>query len=136
MTPHPHRVTPKLITTLQPHEVFVFGSNEGGRHSRGAALTARQWGARKSVAAGRAGQTYAIPTKPLDVRKRLSLRDISKYVNDFIAHAQLHPHDHFLVTEVGCGLAGYTPRDIAPLFAACVQRSNVSLPARFWAELK
>ena len=99
-------------------------------------MTARQWGARKSVAAGRAGQTYAIPTKPADVRVSLCLRDISKYVDDFITHAQLHPQDHFLVTEIGCGLAGYTPHDIAPLFVACVQLSNVSLPARFWAVLK
>ena len=85
------RITPNHITTLKPHEVFVFGSNEAGRHGRGAALTAQQWGACKSVAAGRSGQTYAIPTKPADVRVRLCLRDISKYVDDFIQHAQGAP---------------------------------------------
>ena len=134
--PHPHRITPNHIIALKPHEIFVFGSNEAGRHSRGAALTAKQWGARKSVPAGRAGQTYAIPTKPADVRVSLCLRDISKYVDDFIAHAQLNPHNHFLVTEIGCGLAGYAPHDIAPLFAACAQLDNVSLPERFWSVLR
>lgn len=83
----PLRITPNHIITLKPHEIFVFGSNEAGRHGRGAALTARQLGACKSVAAGRSGQTYAIPTKPADVRVRLCLRDISKYVDDFIQHA-------------------------------------------------
>ena len=128
----PLRITPNHITTLKPHEVFVFGSNEAGRHSRGAALTAKQWGARRSVAAGRSGQTYAIPTKPADVRVRLCLRDISKYVDDFVQHAQAHPSDYFLVTEIGCGLAGYSPRDIAPLFRGAVELRNVALPARFW----
>lgn len=133
--PHPHRITPNHIIALKPHEVFVFGSNEAGRHSRGAALTAKQWGARKSVPAGRAGQTYAIPTKPADVRVSLCLRDISKYVDDFIQHAQAHPNDYFLVTEIGCGLAGYSPRDIAPMFRGAVELRNVALPVRFWAVL-
>lgn len=126
------RITPELITSLQPHEVFVFGSNEAGRHSKGAALTAVQWGARKSVPAGRAGQTYAIPTKPANVRLRLDLRDISRYVDDFRRHAEQGQMTHFLVTEIGCGLAGYQPSDIAPLFAGCRTLSNVALPVRFW----
>jgi len=129
------RITPELITSLQPHEVLVFGSNEAGRHSKGAALTAVQWGARKSVPAGRAGQTYAIPTKPADVRLRLDLRDISRYVDDFRRHAEQCQMTHFLVTEIGCGLAGYQPRDIAPLFAGCRALPNVALPVRFWRVL-
>ena len=74
----PERITPENITHLLPHQVFGFGSNEGGQHSKGAALTAKGWGACRAVPAGRAGQTYAIPTKPADVRTRLTLRDISK----------------------------------------------------------
>ena len=67
------------------------------------------------------------------MRVSLCLRDISKYVDDFIQHAQAHPNDYFLVTEIGCGLAaGYKPRDIAPLFRGAVQLRNVALPVRFW----
>ena len=95
-------------------------------------MTAKQWGARKSIPAGRAGQTYAIPTKPVDVRVSLCLRDISKYVDDFVQHAQAHPNDYFLVTEIGCGLAGYKPHDIAPLFRGAVELWNVALSVRFW----
>lgn len=123
------------VTSLAPNEVFVFGSNEGGKHSKGAALTAKQWGARRPVPAGRSGQTYAIPTKPADVRTRLCLRDISKYVDDFTAHAAGHPEDIFLVTEIGCGLAGYSPAEIAPLFRKAAQLHNVRLPIRFWCVL-
>lgn len=129
------RITPENITQLLPHQVFGFGSNEGGRHSKGAALTAKRWGARASVPAGRAGQTYAIPTKPVDVRARLTLRDISKYVEDFIIHAQKNPQDEFLMTAIGCGLAGYSAEQIAPLFRQCVTMSNVRLPASFWVAL-
>ncbi|TXH54293.1 MAG: hypothetical protein E6Q97_11335 [Desulfurellales bacterium] len=130
-----NRVSPSNIKELKPDEVFVFGSNEAGNHGRGAALTARRWGARKSVAAGFSGQTYAIPTKPADVRYRLSLRDISRYVDDFVRFASAHPHLHFLVTEIGCGLAGYKPNEIAPLFVNCAQLPNVALPASFWRVL-
>ena len=129
------RITPENITQLLPHQVFVFGSNEGGRHSKGAALTAKRWGACRAIPAGRAGQTYAIPTKPVDVRARLTLRDISKYVEDFITHAQESPQDEFLMTAIGGGLAGYTAEQIAPLFRRCVTMSNVRLPASFWVAL-
>lgn len=135
MTPTANRVTPEDIITLQPNQVFVFGSNEAGNHGRGAAAFARHWGARRSIAAGRAGQTYAIPTKPANVRLRLCLRDISKYVDDFIDHARTHTKDYFLVTAIGCGLVGYTARDIAPLFRAAAALENVALPASFWAVL-
>lgn len=131
----PEHITPENITQLLPRQVFVFGSNEGGRHSKGAALAAKRWGARASVPAGRAGQTYAIPTKPVDVRTRLTLRAISKYVDDFITHAQENPQDEFLMTAIGCGLAGYTAEQIAPLFRRCVTMSNVRLPASFWVAL-
>jgi hypothetical protein len=127
--------TSGLITSLKPDEIFVFGSNEAGNHGRGAALTAKQWGAKRSVANGLSGQTYAIPTKPADVRRVLCLRDISNYVNEFIRLAESRPDLLFLVTEIGCGLAGYRPDDIAPLFAACKDMENVCLPKRFWEVL-
>ena len=131
----PERVTPELVTTLLPHQVFCFGSNEGGRHSKGAAKLAVIWGATRAVPTGRSGQTYAIPTKPYDVRARLTLRAISKYVDMFILHALSHPQDEFLMTAIGCGLAGYRAADIAPMFSRCVTMSNVRLPASFWTAL-
>lgn len=128
------RAMPEHITMLQPGQCFVFGSNEGARHSRGAAKDAMRWGARRSVPAGPAGQTYAIPTKTADLRV-LCLRDISKYVQDFIEHASQRHLIDYLVTAVGCGLAGYAPRDIAPLFADAIDLPNVYLPLRFWQVL-
>jgi hypothetical protein len=127
-----NRITPDLITSLKPDEIFVFGSNEAGNHGRGAALTAKRWGAKRPVANGLSGQTYAVPTKPADVRRVLCLRDISNYVNEFIKFAESRPDLRFLVTSIGCGLAGYRPDDIAPLFAACRTIENVCLPERFW----
>jgi hypothetical protein len=129
------RITLGLITSLKHDEIFVFGSNEAGNHGRGAALTAKRWGAKRSVANGLSGRTYAIPTKPADVRRVLCLRDISNYVNEFIKFARSRPDLRFLVTEIGCGLAGYGPDDVAPLFAECRGVINVCLPKRFWEVL-
>lgn len=128
------RVTPERITSLTTGQIFVFGSNEGGNHGRGAAETAVQWGARKSVPEGKAGQTYAIPTKSARLRT-LCVRDISTYVNRLVDFADRHSLLDFLVTEVGCGLAGYKPEDIAPLFEGAIDMSNVYLPLRFWQVL-
>ncbi len=128
----PNRTTPDVITTLQPHEVFVFGSNEAGNHGRGAAADAVKWGAHRSVPAGYSRQTYAIPTKPKNVRLRLDVSRIGNYVDDFVAFAEKHPALRFLVTPIGCGLAGYKPEDIAPLFRDSIDLDNVSLPLSFW----
>ena len=130
------RTTPDRITHLKPGQIFVFGSNYGGRHSKGAALDARRsFGAVSGVSEGLMGQSYGIPTKPHDVRLRLSVAQIEVHVNNFIDYALLRPELTFLVTEIGCGLAGYTPAEIAPLFRRAVDITNVWLPARFWAVL-
>lgn len=108
--------------------VFVFGSNLAGRHGRGAALEARQkWGAIYGQGVGRQGNSYAIPTKDASLHT-LHLDDIALLVDDFIAHAFDHPGDSFLVTAIGCGLAGYSPREIAPMFNGAPE--NVFLSAR------
>ena len=44
----------------------------------------------------------------------------------FLAYARAHPELTFEVTRVGCGLAGYTDADIAPLFKGAP--SNCTLP--------
>jgi hypothetical protein len=82
------------------------------------------------------GQSYGIPTKPHDVRLRLSLNQIELHVITFIDYALTRPELTFLVTEIGCGLAGYTPAEIAPLFRRAANLTNVWLPARFWAVLR
>lgn len=106
-------------------KVFVFGSNLAGRHGKGAALTAKlYWGAVLGYGDGFMNKgtdrldrgCYAIPTKSWDL-KTLPLDTIRKYVDLFIKFAKTWPQWTFLVTRVGCGLAGYTDADIAPMFA-------------------
>lgn len=104
------------ITNLRANEVFVFGSNLGGRHGAGAAKVARlRFKAKYGVGLGETGQCYAIPTKDQDIRS-LSTFSIKQYVHYFIEYAKQHPELVFLVTKVGCGLAGYTNAQIAPMF--------------------
>jgi len=129
-----NRVAPKLITSLEPNEVFVFGSNLSGIHGAGAAKMARQWGAVLGLGVGRAGQTYAIPTKSPTI-KTIPLSIIEHYVKQFIEYASWST-DEFLVTEIGCGLAGYTVREIAPMFEEAKWYNNIHLPLSFWEFLK
>ncbi len=106
--------------------IFVFGSNLAGRHGKGAALTARNdYGAMYGVGAGRTGNAYAIPTKDKQLHT-LPLSDISQYVKEFLTYARQHPELDFLVTRIGCGLAGYTDTQIAPMFTAAPD--NCRLP--------
>lgn len=132
-----HRITPELITakTLLQFQIFVFGSNEGGKHGLGAAKTALGMGAIWGQAAGLQGRTYGIPTKDKTIRRVLTINEIKVYVDDFITFATAHPEYTFLVTEVGCGLAGYKPKNIAPLFKKAVPLENVFFPAKFWHTL-
>ena len=122
----PQRTTPKLITSLQSDEVFVFGSNLQGFHAGGAAKLAMQWGAVWGKGVGIQGQTYAIPTMQGDVDS------IQPYVNEFISFAKQHPNKRVLVTEIGCGIAGFSVEEIAPLFIKAVEVENIYLPQRFW----
>jgi len=97
--------------------VFVFGSNLAGRHGAGAALEAQQrWGAVYGCGEGRQGASYAIPTKDERIQT-LPLERIAAHVESFLEHARIMSGDSFLVTAIGCGLAGYEPPDIAPMFA-------------------
>jgi hypothetical protein len=126
---NPQRTTPKWITSLQPDEVFVFGSNLQGLHAGGAAKLAMQWGAVWGKGVGLQGQTYAIPTMQGGVDT------IRPYVDEFISLAKQHPNKTFLVTEIGCGIAGFTVEQIAPLFKKAVDVENIYLPERFWTVL-
>jgi hypothetical protein len=110
-------------------EIFVFGSNLAGRHGAGSAREALQnHGAVYGQALGRQGQSYAIPTKDWKLR-RLPLTRIVEYVRIFIHYAEHHPDLTFNVVAIGCGLAGYDPVQIAPMFRS--RPSNVRLPDEF-----
>lgn len=109
--------------------IFVFGSNLAGRHGKGAALHARQHhGAVYGIGEGRMGNSYAIPTKDGALRT-LALDEIERHVRNFLAYAQMHKNETFQLTPIGCGLAGYSPADIAPMFKNAP--ANVSLPREF-----
>ena len=106
--------------------IFVFGSNLAGRHGKGAALEARKkYGAKYGIGVGRTGDAYAIPTKSHKLAT-LPLSQIKLYIEEFLAYAKKHMELDFMVTRVGCGLAGYKDEDIAPMFVGAT--ANVHLP--------
>lgn len=121
------RITPDYITTLEENEIFVFGSNLQGIHAGGAARTARiNFGAVMGNGVGIQGKSYAIPTMQGGVET------IKPYVDEFLTYASQHPELHFWVTPIGCGIAGFDPDDIAPLFEAAKDIENIALPESFW----
>ena len=112
----------------------MFGSNEEGKHGGGAAKTALRWGAKEGEGIGLHGKTYAIPTRKFDSNGTLvtlSRADVGKHVNNFITCARARTDLKFLVTEIGCGLAGLQIGDVAPLFAHAKTPDNVVLPLSF-----
>ena len=124
-----HRVTPDNIRTLEPGQIFVFGSNASGFHGGGAAAAAvRFFGAIYGQGDGLQGQSYAVST----MEGMEAMRD---NVNRFVAFAREHPELTFLVTRIGCGIAGYTVEEVAPLFADAVKVENIWLPNDFWTVL-
>jgi hypothetical protein len=126
-----NRVTPENITQLEWNEVFVFGSNQSGRHGKGAAKQALSWGAVWGQAEGPQGKTYGIPTKDRTIRRTLSIQEIKPYVDRFVEYAKQNTNLTFFVTEVGCGLAGLKPKQVAPLFKRAKNLKNVYLPRKF-----
>jgi hypothetical protein len=118
--------TPERITELKADEVFVFGSNLAGMHGAGAAYVAFQkFGAVMGCGVGLRGQSYAIPTMQGGVET------IKPYVDEFIEFAKGHPEFFFYVTRLGCGIAGFRDREIAPLFSAAREVENICLPKSF-----
>lgn len=110
-------------------DVFVFGSNLMGIHGAGAAKHAKTYfGAIQGQGHGRQGKSYGIPTK-YSPQRTLPLSSISVYVDEFLRYAEEHFEESFNVTAIGCGLAGYTPEDIAPMFKN--SPPNVNLPEEF-----
>lgn len=123
------KYTPENITDLKENEIFVFGSNESGIHGAGAAkLAYDKFGAIWRQGVGLQGKTYAIPTKDYGI-KTLDLDEINDYVKEFILFAKQNTNFTFLVTQIGCGLAGYSANEIAPMFRDSPE--NVILPLEF-----
>ncbi len=115
--------TPRSITHLEEGEIFVFGSNLAGMHGGGAARAAlNRFGAKMGQGVGLQGQSYAIPTMQGGVET------IKPYVDEFLQFARQHPELTFLVTRIGCGIAGFDDSEIAPLFEEAHPMPNVLLP--------
>ena len=109
--------------------MFVFGSNALGMHHGGAARVAyNEFGAEWGNGEGLQGQSYAIPTMEGEHSTMLA-------VNRFTDYAKEHPELKFLVTPIGCGIAGYSPEEIAPMFKEAAALENVYLPISFWKVL-
>lgn len=122
----PKRISPNFIKSLAENEIFVFGSNLDGMHGGGAARIAYEnFGAIWGKGVGLHGSTYAIPTM------HGGLDAIKPYVDDFIAYARQHPEMKFLVTRIGCGIAGFQDEEMAPLFAETLNIENVYLPEKW-----
>lgn len=121
------RFTPDNIKELAPDEIFVFGSNLAGHHGGGAARVALdRFGAQWGQGEGIQGQSYAIPTMQGGVET------IKPYVDRFLGLAYEWDQNTFLVTRIGCGIAGFTPEQIAPLFDRALDMYNVVLPRDFY----
>jgi hypothetical protein len=118
--------TPENISHLEPDDIFVFGSNLEGMHMGGAARVAYdKFGAKWGQGVGIQGQSYAIPTMQGGVET------IKPYVDDFIELAREWDQNTFYVTRIGCGIAGFTDEEIAPLFDEAYDLYNVRLPKSF-----
>ena len=114
------RTTPERITELEPNEIFVFGSNLQGMHGGGAAYIAyRKFGAIMGQGVGLQGQSYGMQG---------GVDTIRPYVDEFIAFAKAHQELTFLVTRIGCGIAGFTDEEISPLFKEARDVENIVLP--------
>ena len=121
------RISPDFINTLKENEIFVFGSNLEGMHGGGAARIAYNnfeaiWG----QGVGLQGQSYGIPTMHGGVK------EIKPYVDEFINFAKSHPELKFLVSRIGCGIAGFSDNEMAPLFKDAIEIENIYLPKSFY----
>ena len=122
----PDRITPSQINVLADGEIFVFGSNFQGAHMGGAARVAKEkFGAVWGIGEGLQGRSYAIPTME-------GLENLAPAVERFTSFAHQHKELKFFVTAIGCGIAGYLPEQIAPLFLKAAYLRNVYLPLSFW----
>lgn len=123
------RITPEKIASLAPGEIFVFGSNKDGKHDGGAARTAlNHFGAIYGQSSGLQGQSYGVNTMSGRFRMEADIRTLIRF-------SERRPDLCFLVTELGCGIAGYIPEEVAPVFKNAILHKNIYLSERFWKVL-
>ena len=125
------KITDENTASLKDNEIFVFGSNLAGRHGAGAAkLAAEKFGAEMGIGEGLTGQCYAFPTKDKNIQT-LPLSSIINSAEKLFEVVKNNSDKKFIITAVGCGLAGYTANEIAPIFERFIHLDNVSLPKSF-----
>ncbi len=105
-----------MIKGLKDNQVFIFGSNLAGRHAGGAARQAHEdfraeWG----VGEGLTGKCYAFPTLDENHQKR-SDEDLKESVKKLWLTVVANHDKEFLLTKVGCGIAGYSENYMRDLF--------------------
>jgi hypothetical protein len=111
------------FTQSPKDRVFVFGSNLAGFHGAGAAWAAAQYyGAARGIGEGPTGSCYAIPTKDHHIQT-LPIEEVEKAVKRFVHYTHKNPNKLFFVTRIGCGLAGFTDEQIAPMFHGAINCS-------------
>ncbi len=122
----PEHITPSVINVMQEGEIFVFGSNAQGHHMGGAARTAMEkFGAVWGIGEGLQGKSYAIPTME-------GMENIKAAITRFTSFAKEHQELKFYITAIGCGIAGYSEYEIAPLLLQAATLQNTFLPLSFW----
>lgn len=125
------RITPENMTVLNPKQIVSIGTNESGINGAGiAAYAEKNWGWKSGVGFGPQGQCFGIPTKDWRI-KQLPLDVIENYVQRYIAFGKLYPKLEHMVTKIGCGLAGYSVPDIAPMFYEVRNHTAFWLPQDF-----
>lgn len=131
MKPRRFDFTPERVYNLRDDEVLVFGSNIEGRHGSGLALYCKlKFGAKQGTGSGRTGQCYALPTKGY-LLEVFPLSAIRSGIMDLIAHARKNVQTWFIVTKIGCGLAGYEVGEIAGLWKGLIPPPNMIIPVEF-----
>ena len=111
-----YTITDENIKRLTPYEIFVFGSNENGNHIAGTAkLALERFGAKNGVGEGLKGQSYAFPTLNKEMKQR-TLDELKESVEKLYKCASKNTDKIFLLTKVGCGIAGYDEDIIKELF--------------------
>jgi hypothetical protein len=133
---NPNKITPHLISALNENEILVFESNTQGKHDRGTAKLAVEFGAQWGQGIGLVGNTYAIPIKGSDLKRNLTLQQIEGYINKFIEFAKKRQDLFFIVTSIGSDFKSYSSKEIAPFFIETLELENVSLPSEWYKFFK
>ena len=132
------KFTPEQVRELLPNEIFVFGSNKSGEHQGGAARIAHEkFGAKWGVGRGLTGQSYALPTLTA-YREPISNEEFCEEFIELFDACDRHPSRSFLLTKVGCGIAGFTLYDVIKFFWTALEMdgrkeipSNLVIPREF-----